>query len=182
MSDLARTGRRRFLKALISLPVLGAGAYLASARLPGVLAKELPQADAVLVSKKERKLYLLRDGAAYRDYSIALGGNPVGHKQQEGDQKTPEGDYVLDWRNPQSAFHLSLHVSYPNEVDRAAAEARGVSPGGLIMIHGQRNGFGWLGVLVQMRDWTDGCIAVTNVAMEEIWRAVPDGTPIHIEA
>ncbi|RFA31070.1 hypothetical protein CAI21_03095 [Alkalilimnicola ehrlichii] len=159
----------------------GVGAYFADTRLPAMLAEDLPQAEAVLVIKGERKLYLLRDGERYRAYPIALGGDPSGHKQQEGDQRTPEGDYVLDWRNPSSAFHLSLHVSYPNEDDRARAEARGVSPGGMIMVHGQRNGLGWLGSLLQRWDWTDGCIAVTNVAMEEIWRAVPNGTPIRIE-
>jgi len=173
--------RYRLLAILLLVLTLGVGVYFADSRLPALFAEELPQAEAVLVLKEERKLYLLRDGEPYREYGIALGGNPVGHKQKEGDQQTPEGDYVLDWRNPNSMAHLSLHVSYPNEDDRAQAEARGVSPGGMIMIHGQRNGFGWLGRLVQRWDWTDGCIAVTNVAMEEIWHAVPNGTPIRIE-
>ncbi|MBT2773701.1 L,D-transpeptidase family protein [Halomonas sp. ISL-60] len=173
--------RHRLIVILLIVLVLGAGAYFADSRLPALLAEELPQAEAVLVIKEERKLYLLRDGEPYREYGIALGGNPVGHKKEEGDQRTPEGDYVLDWRNPNSMAHLSLHVSYPNEEDQAQAEARGVSPGGMIMIHGQRNGFGWLGRLLQRWDWTDGCIAVTNVEMEEIWHAVQNGTPIRIE-
>ncbi|KKO03300.1 hypothetical protein LCGC14_0097130 [marine sediment metagenome] len=173
--------RHRLIAILLIVLALGVGVYFADSRLPALFAEELPQAEAVLVVKEERKLYLLRDGEPYREYGIALGGNPVGHKQEEGDQRTPEGDYVLDWRNPNSMAHLSLHVSYPNEHDQAQAEVRGVSPGGMIMIHGQMNGFGWLGHLLQRWDWTDGCIAVTNVAMEEIWRAVPNGTPIRIE-
>src|SRR5690606_20762564 len=96
---------------------------------------------------------------------IALGGNPVGHKQQEGDQRTPEGRYVLDYRKPDSAYFRALHVSYPNAADAAAAKARGVSPGGLIMIHGQRNGFGWAAAATQRVDWTDGCIALSNEDM-----------------
>ena len=163
---------------VIVLAILGGAAYFADAHLPGLLAEPLPRADAVLVKKAERKLYLLKDGKPYREYSVALGAKPEGHKTQEGDERTPEGEYVLDWRNPNSAYHLSLHVSYPNEEDKARAAARGVSPGGMIMIHGQRNGLGWLGGLLQRWNWTDGCVAVTNVEMEEIWRSVPNGTPI----
>jgi murein L,D-transpeptidase YafK len=145
------------------------------------VAMDPPRADAVLVRKGERRLYLLKNGQPFREYRIALGANPVGHKQEEGDQRTPEGEYRLDWRNPDSEFHLSLRISYPNEEDRTRAETRGVSPGGMIMIHGQRNGLGWFENFQQLRDWTDGCIAVTNAAIEEIWHAVPDGTPIRIE-
>ncbi|PTD95027.1 L,D-transpeptidase family protein [Pseudothauera lacus] len=173
--------RKGMLVAVAALAVLGGGAYVADAHLPALLAEDLPRAEAVLVVKSERRLHLLRDGVPYRSYAVALGGNPAGHKQQEGDQRTPEGDYVLDWRNPRSGYYLSLHVSYPNDTDRARAAAQGVSPGGMIMIHGQRNGLGWLGALTQRRDWTDGCVAVSNVAMEEIWRAVANGTPIRIE-
>jgi murein L,D-transpeptidase YafK len=166
---------------LLVLPIFAIGAFFADVHLPKMLAEDLPRAEAVVVKKGERKLYLVRSGEYFREYPIVLGGDPIGHKQEEGDQRTPEGDYVLDRRNPNSAFHLSIHISYPNAEDRARAEARGVSPGGMIMIHGQRNGLGWLGGLLQQWDWTDGCIAVTDVAMEEIWRAVPDGTPIRIE-
>lgn len=171
---------RRILLVLLAIAMALPLAYLGETRLPALLAEDLPQADAVLVNKTERKLYLLRSGQIYREYSIALGGNPVGHKQQEGDRRTPEGDYVLDWRNPNSGYHLSLHVSYPNAEDHARAAAQGVSPGGMIMLHGQRNGFGWFAPVLQRRDWTNGCVALTNVAMQEVWRAVPNGTPIRI--
>lgn len=173
---------RRRAKVVIPVLLLAvAAAYFADAHLPGLLADDLPEADSVLVRKAERKLFLLRDGRPYREYRVAFGANPVGHKEREGDERTPEGDYVLDWRNPESAFHLSLHVSYPNARDQARAAARGEDPGGMIMIHGQRNGLGWLGNLAQRWNWTDGCVAVSNVAMEEIWRAVPNGTPITID-
>ncbi|TGU94032.1 hypothetical protein EN794_026530 [Mesorhizobium sp. M00.F.Ca.ET.151.01.1.1] len=137
--------------------------------------------DLVRVHKAERRLELIGDGKVLRSYGIALGGDPIGHKRQEGDQRTPEGRYVLDWRNPNSIAHKSLHVSYPNAEDLAAARARGVDAGGMIMIHGQPNGFGWWGWLLQLVDWTDGCIAVTDSDMDEIWAMVADGTPIDVE-
>ena len=149
-------------------------------QIPQWLAGDPPKADAVLVEKSARRLSLIRDGAPYRSWRIALGGNPIGHKQREGDLRTPEGHYVLDWRNPGSCCYRSLHVSYPNDTDRAAAAERGDDPGGLIMIHGQVNGRGWLGWLLQYIDHTHGCIAVRNVPMEVIWRAVDDGTPVEI--
>ena len=167
--------------AILVIAVAAIAVYIADTRLPALFAEVLPQAESVLVRKGERKLYLLRDGRPYREYTIALGANPQGHKQQEGDERTPEGDYVLDWRNPNSGYHLSLHVSYPDRHDEQLAATRGVSPGGMIMIHGQRNGLGWFAAVLQHWDWTNGCIAVTNVAMEEIWQAVPNGTPIRIE-
>ena len=115
-------------------------------------------------------------------YEVALGSSPVGHKQREGDGRTPEGRYLLDWRNPRSAFHLSLHLSYPDAVDTKAADARGEDPGGMIMIHGMRNGLGWIGAAHRLMDWTDGCIAVTNEEIREIWSLVPNGTPIEIRS
>lgn len=125
---------------------------------------------------------LLIDNQPVRSYRISLGENPVGHKQREGDERTPEGDYLLDWRNPNSSFYKSIHISYPNAQDRARALGRGLNPGGMIMIHGRPN---WLTSPVVAReydgaDWTDGCIAVTNEEMEEIWQLVADGTPIRI--
>lgn len=132
------------------------------------------KADQVIVSKKDRKLELLYQGKVIRTYHVALGGSPVGHKTQQGDQKTPEGDYVIDFRNPRSQFHKSMHISYPNASDRAQARQRGVSPGGDIFIHGgspENN----------VRDWTWGCIAVTNAEIDEIWKLVPNGTPIAIK-
>jgi murein L,D-transpeptidase YafK len=142
--------------------------------------RDPPKADLVLVEKAQRRLSLIRDGVVIGQWRIALGGDPIGHKQREGDGRTPEGLYLLDWRNPDSCCYKSLHVSYPNAADRAAAAARGEDPGGLIMIHGQVNGRGLLGWLRQYRDHTHGCIAVRNGPMEVIWRAVDDGTPIEI--
>ncbi|ESY69829.1 hypothetical protein X742_07050 [Mesorhizobium sp. LNHC232B00] len=136
--------------------------------------------DLVRVHKAERRLELIGDGKVVRNYGIALGGDPVGHKHQEGDQRTPEGRYILDWRNPNSIAYKSIHVSYPDADDLAAAKARNVVAGGMIMIHGQPNGFGWWGWLLQLVDWTDGCIAVTDSDMDEIWAVVADGTPIEI--
>ncbi len=136
--------------------------------------------DLVRVSKAERRMELLDGTVVVRRYRVSLGGNPVGHKQREGDERTPEGSYALDWRNPKSGYHKSIHISYPNGADRAAAASRGDRPGGDIMIHGQPNGWGWWGWLLQYFDWTNGCIAVTDAEMDEIWALVPDGTRIEI--
>lgn len=139
-----------------------------------------PTIDLVRVHKSERRLELVSGEAVVRSYPVALGANPVGHKEREGDERTPEGRYVLDWRNPKSAFTRSIHISYPNPEDRAAAKRAGVEPGGMIMIHGQTKGLGWWSWLMQLYDWTDGCIAVTDEEMAEIWQMVEDGTPIEI--
>lgn len=125
--------------------------------------------------KSRRELLLLRGESILRVYKIALGTNPTGHKTCEGDGRTPEGRYVIDRRNPKSAYHLSLHISYPNEEDRTRAAALEVSAGGDVMIHGLRSG-----VRHPEEDWTRGCIAVTDQEMDEIWGLVPDGTPIEI--
>jgi murein L,D-transpeptidase YafK len=148
--------------------------------LPVMLATDLPKADLVKVEKHRRRLSLVREGEVYRSYRVSLGGEPTGHKAREGDLRTPEGRYVLDWRNPDSCCYKSLHISYPGPDDQRRAAERGEAPGGLIMVHGQLNGRGWLGWLNQFRDWTHGCIAVRNVPMEEIWNAVDNGTPIEI--
>jgi murein L,D-transpeptidase YafK len=132
-------------------------------------------ANAVIVNKSERKLRLLRDGAVIATFPVGLGSNPQGDKIQEGDGRTPEGTYVLDGRNLQSHYHLSIHISYPNDADWAQAAARGVSPGGDIFIHGTP----WLDYVAGV-DWTNGCIAVSNADMDAIWAIVPDGTPITI--
>jgi lipoprotein-anchoring transpeptidase ErfK/SrfK len=141
-----------------------------------------PHVDRVVVRKAERRLELIKDGEVYRSYRIALGDNPRGHKMEEGDERTPEGEYILDWRNPRSNYYKSIHVSYPNARDRAFAEAIGIEPGGMIMIHGRPNWLSSPAVAREYdgRDWTDGCIAVTNPEMEEIWRLVRNGTPIQI--
>ncbi|QHT67135.1 L,D-transpeptidase family protein [Rhodocytophaga rosea] len=143
--------------------------------------KKLPdRADKVIVYKSKRELHLLKDGEIIRTYKIALGDNPVGHKQQEGDEKTPEGTYILDWRNSKSAYHKSIHVSYPNEKDREHAKQLGISPGGDIMIHGMNKQTAWLGRWQNLRDWTNGCMAVSNDEMDEIWAMVKNGTQIEI--
>ncbi|WP_197492728.1 L,D-transpeptidase family protein [Marinobacter sp. LQ44] len=134
----------------------------------------------VLVHKSERRLYLLSGEHEVRSYRISLGGNPLGHKLYEGDKRTPEGDYILDWRNANSDFYKSIHISYPNARDRELAEAWGLDPGGSIMIHGLPNDAGDLAFAYTGLDWTEGCIAVTNEEMDEIWALVDNGTPIRI--
>ena len=136
-------------------------------------------ADEVLVLKSQRKLYLMQGGKILKRYKVSLGGHPVGPKTREGDRKTPEGKYILDWHNTESQFYKSIHLSYPNENDLARAEKLGVPPGGDLFLHGQPNDF--TGPGKQAGDWTDGCIAVSNEEMDEIWRAVADGTPIEIK-
>lgn len=138
------------------------------------------KADRVLVDKSEYRMWLFKNDQVIAEYPVRFGGNPQGHKQQQGDQRTPEGHYVLDYRNPNSRYHRSIHISYPDRQDRTAASRRGVSPGGDIFIHGQPNGWGFAGLVLQQFNWTDGCIAVTNDAMDEIWNTVPNGTPIEI--
>lgn len=171
---------RRFLLITLCLTA-AAGGTLAWANRPD--APPLPpgaRADRVRVDKSDRTLVLLRDGRPLRTYHVSLGGEPAGHKRAEGDERTPEGTYLLDYRNPRSSFYRSLHVSYPDSADAARARAAGQDPGGMIMVHGIPNGLGWIGRLHRVADWTDGCIAVANWEIDEIWRAVPDGTPIDI--
>jgi|SRR5436309_2336115 len=138
------------------------------------------RADRVLVLKKERTLQLLSRGKVIKTYKVALGGEPIGAKTRQGDHKTPEGIYVLDSRNVHSQFYRSIHISYPSAADRAEARKRGVSPGRDVFVHGLPNGYGFVGGSHRLKDWTDGCIAVTNQEMDEIWAAVPVGTPIEI--
>ena len=137
------------------------------------------RADKVVVVKSQRLLMLERNGYVVREYPVALGREPVGPKRMRGDGRTPEGWYVLDWRNPNSRFYRSLHVSYPNADDLAESGRLGVDPGGMIMIHGKPNET-LTGDYGLRPDWTEGCIAVSNVAMDEIWNAVEDGTTIEI--
>jgi murein L,D-transpeptidase YafK len=139
------------------------------------------QADLVVVSKAESRLYLQHAGKRFASFKVAFGAHPQGHKHQEGDERTPQGKYVLDAKNPNSRYYKAIHISYPNAQDRAAAKARGVSPGGQVMIHGQRNGLAWLAPIAQLFDWTDGCIALSNADMETVWKAVDVGTPIQID-
>jgi len=145
-----------------------------------IFALRTEPADKILIEKKERRLRLFSRGEVIKTYKIALGGNPVGPKERQGDNKTPEGTYIIDSRNSNSGYHLSLHISYPNEKDKMRAKELGVSPGGDIMIHGIKNGLSWVGASHADLDWTKGCIAVTDEEMEEIYELVPNGTIVEI--
>ena len=146
----------------------------ASATVP----QALPEIDRIVVDKSERWMQLWSEGELVRTITgIQLGDAPIGHKQFEGDEKTPEGRYLIDWGNPQSSYHLSLHISYPNAANEAFAAAQGKSAGGMIMIHGQPN---WLPTGRIPGDWTDGCIALANEEIELLWESVPDGAEIVI--
>jgi murein L,D-transpeptidase YafK len=150
----------------------------------GMLAQTAPQiglhADHIFVLKKERKLELLSEGKVIKTYKVALGSDPIGPKTRQGDHRTPEGVYVLDFRNAHSQFYKSIHISYPSGHDRALARQMGVSPGGDIFLHGLPDGYGAIGTAHRLRDWTDGCIAVTDEEINEIWKIVPDGAHIEI--
>lgn len=157
---------------LLFLSVLGTA--------PVAVANPPPTADAIMVYKADRVLMLLKRGEILAQYPIALGADPIGHKIREGDRRTPEGRYYIDWRNPISRFYRSLHISYPNQSDLISAQLAGTHPGGMVMIHGMPSApeLRWLHT---DGDWTDGCIAVTNEAMDQIWDAVADGTLIIIK-
>jgi murein L,D-transpeptidase YafK len=167
-----------WISGLVVVPMVLAAWMWPTARQAPVLASSNERADFVFIDKSERRLELHRDGLVLRRYEIALGGNPLGPKRAEGDRRTPEGDYIIDRRNAQSAYHLSLHINYPNEADRAESARLGVPPGGDIFIHGLPNRYplGWAPKL----DWTLGCIVLNDAEIAEIWRLVPDGTPIRI--
>ncbi len=140
-----------------------------------------PQADLVVVKKSELKLYLIKDKKILGVYSISLGSYPKGHKLREGDGRTPEGRYILDYKNAHSKFYKSIHISYPNKLDILRARKLHLSPGGNIMIHGQKNGWGWASFFMQHFNWTNGCIALSNSDMDKIWKAIRIGTPIDIK-
>jgi len=148
--------------------------------LPPAVASGTEKADTVLVVKSAYKLYLRKNGRSFKEFDVRFGGNPKGHKLREGDERTPEGKYVLDFKNENSAFYKSIRISYPNEADRQRAAQLKVDPGGAIMIHGLKNGEERYAWLYKRYDWTEGCIAVTNREMDEIWQAVEVGTPIEI--
>lgn len=136
--------------------------------------------DLVKVKKSTNKMYLLENGKIQNEYNISLGANPKGHKEQEGDEKTPEGKYVLDYVKEDSSFYRAMHVSYPNKKDIENAKKKGVSAGGFIMVHGQKNKWGWLSSISQNFNWTNGCIAIENGEMDEFLKLVKVGTPIEI--
>ncbi len=170
---------RIILSLVGAVVLLTAGTYLYAHRIWS----PLPQGttiDRILVEKSARRLSVFTGGKKLKSYRVALGRNPAGAKQEEGDMKTPEGLYTIDSRNPQSDYHLALHVSYPSDEDTARATERGVNAGFDIMIHGIRNGGGWIGAFHRMHDWTAGCVALTDEEIEELWRVTPDGTPIEI--
>ena len=155
--------------------------YLLLLLFPGLLqAGQFPQADEVIIDKSDRELHLLNDGEIIRTFKIALGIRPEGDKKKEGDFRTPEGRYLLDLRNPNSDYFLSIHVSYPSADDRREAEQSGVDPGGAIMIHGQPNEPKRSETYYKTQDWTNGCIAVSNSDMIDIWLMTGDNVPIEI--
>ncbi len=174
--------RRRLLRRMTAFAAAGLvpAAMPAAARTTYRL--DWTPAREIVVEKARRRVTMIREDGVVRTYPCALGGDPRGHKQREGDNRTPEGRYVIDYKNINSRFFLSVRVSYPNEDDRARARRLGVSPGGNIMIHGMPNGVSapYLGYLEQ--DWTNGCIAVANEAMMEIWLATRESTPVVIRA
>ncbi len=154
---------------------LAAAAYLNVAPLPRDAV-----ADRIVVEKAARRLTLFWNGKALKSYSVALGRAPVGAKEYEGDQRTPEGIYKVDFHKPDSDYHLALHISYPEQHDIDRAAAQGSSAGSDIMIHGLPNGRGWIGRFHRRSDWTAGCVAVADFEIEEIYRAVPDDTPVEL--
>ena len=166
-----------FVTVLLAAGSLGIGAAVAETT---TLDANVERADRVLVVKSERKLYLLKDERTLRAFDVSLGLAPTGHKSRSGDSRTPEGHYYLDGRNTESDFFLSIHVSYPNEVDRKRAAELGVDPGGQIMIHGLPNELKYDERRYAGSDWTDGCIALANADMIDVWLMTTDMTPIEI--
>lgn len=169
-----------------TIPIVLAGSPRSVARPASPVAAAMARpklfsADSLVLDKSERRLTLFERGKPVQTYSVALGPNPVGAKVRRGDGRTPEGLYHIQGRNPQSKYHLALRISYPNAVDRARAEKRGVTPGGDIMIHGLPKAFATVGALHRQQDWTEGCVAVTNDEIEEIWRNVSDRARILIK-
>ena len=176
---MTRLNSKREPKRTLSPSALGSLICLLLVAVP-VAISAAQTADSVLVDKSEKRLYLIKNDKVFRTLSVTFGGEPRGHKQQQGDQRTPEGRYTLDYKNPNSKYYKSIHISYPNAEDRARARKRGVSPGGDIMLHGQPNGWGWASPVLQLFTWTDGCIALSNRDMDEVWQAVDAGIPIVI--
>lgn len=141
----------------------------------------IEKADFVLVDKTDARLYLLKQGKVIKAYPVSFGRNPVGHKEKQGDGRTPEGEYRLDFKKSDSAFYKAIRISYPNQDDLKRARKKQVDPGGQIMIHGEKIGREWLTPMLKGVNWTNGCIAVTNSEMDEIWEAIEIGTGIKIQ-
>ena len=167
------------------MAVVGAGIALGIggcfSENPKELAPSKQKADRIVVVKSSHTMTLMAGSRILKVYKVALGRGSSGPKERAGDNKTPEGEYVIDEKNAKSRFHLALHISYPNADDKKRARDAGNDPGGAVMIHGLENGLGWLGPIQHDMDWTEGCIAVNNSEIEEIWRLVPTGTPIEIK-
>jgi murein L,D-transpeptidase YafK len=163
-----------------ALAIVAFGGVLIWANWPISALPEGATVDHVVVKKSARVLELYKGAELVRSYSVSLGRRPIGPKERTGDGRTPEGNYRLDYRKLESSFHRALHISYPDSKDVAAARAKALDAGGLIMVHGMKNGLGWIGRAHRAFDWTDGCVAVTDREIEEIIRVVPDGTPITI--
>lgn len=153
---------------------------LATGLLPVSDAVAAQKADMVRVVKSKKRLYLIKEDEVFATYRVKFGADPKGHKVQQGDEKTPEGLYYLTYKNSNSAYYRSIHISYPNAEDKEKARKLGVDPGGDIMIHGQPNGYEWATFFMQMVNWTDGCVALTNSDMDKVWDAIEPGTPIEI--
>jgi murein L,D-transpeptidase YafK len=166
---------RRF--ALLLTVLLAAQFSSLAAATSSVSVQEI---DRIVIVKSRREMTLMAGAKTLKTYKVALGAQPVGTKERQGDHKTPEGHYIIDAKIEHSRFHRALHISYPNEVDRERARKLGVSPGGAVEIHGVGDNFSWVGALHREMDWTDGCIAVTNEEIDEIWLMVPVGTPVDI--
>ena len=150
-------------------------------RATGATPESAKQADRVVIEKSKRTMTLMSGGMVLKTYKVALGGQPVGAKQRIGDHKTPEGLYVVDQKKAVSQFHRALHTSYPSARDKENARNLGVSPGGDVEIHGLGAKYGWVGAAHRQMDWTDGCIAVTNEEIDEIWPLVAVGTTVEIK-
>jgi len=163
------------LPGLLIVLLLAQGPALAS---DPVLSSD--KVDYVLVSKSKARLYLVSNGKVIRSLPVAFGRNPYGHKEKRGDQRTPEGRYQLDYKNEDSEFYKSIHISYPNDQDERIARSKGLDPGDMIMIHGQKNGYAQYARFTQRENWTDGCIALTNEDMDIVWSAVEVPIPIEI--
>jgi murein L,D-transpeptidase YafK len=174
----------RFILLASALAFLGVAVYAAGGAPRGGSDKPLKagaKADLVLVEKVAHRLTLYAHGRVLKTYTISIGSGGMEPKMRQGDDLTPEGSYTIDARDAQSCCYRSLHISYPSAADRAVAKARGMKPGGDVAIHGLRNYMGFLGGLQRLMDWTNGTIAVTDDEMDELWRAVPNGTPIRIQ-
>ena len=165
------TMQRRFISLTVSILLLSVLGFSTAK----------PQADLIVVEKAKRTMTLMSGDKVLKTYLVALGGHPVGAKERQGDRKTPEGNYVIESKNSHSQFHLSLRISYPNATDREHARKLGVNPGGDIFIHGLAPSFSSIGALHRKIDWTDGCIAVTDQEIEEIWKLVQVGTRVEIK-